>query len=59
MTATKLVLSLGAPVAVAAGSSVSPVPSSDLVAANPAPAALTCDLTQYKAMHRSDDGARG
>ena len=49
MRGTTLVLSLGAPVAVVAALAVSPVPSSDLIAANQAGAALTCNLTEYKA----------
>ena len=49
MSAKKFALSAGAAVAVAAALIVPLVPSSDLAAANPAPAALTCDLTQYKA----------
>ena len=49
MRSTKLVLSLGAAVAVVAGFVISPVPSSDLIAANQAAAPLTCNLTQYKA----------
>ena len=49
MTGTKLVLALVAPVAVFSALVVSPLPSSNLIAAPP-PAALTCNLTQYKAM---------
>ena len=49
MKNVKLVLSLGAPIAVFAALLGSPVPSPDLVAWNPPPAPLTCNLTQYKA----------
>jgi hypothetical protein len=42
-------VSLGAPAAVVTALVVSPFPSSDVIMANAAPAALTCNLTQYKA----------
>src|ERR671914_604425 len=48
MRGTKFALSLGAPVAIVAGLVISPGPSQDLIAANPPPGPLTCNLTQYK-----------
>ena len=49
MKSTKLVLSLGAVCAVVTAFVMSPASSSDVRAANQAPAALNCNLTQYKA----------
>ena len=49
MKRTKLVLSLGAVCAVVTAFVMSPASSSDVRAANQAPAALNCNLTQYKA----------
>src|SRR4029450_8769798 len=49
MKRTKLVLSLGAVCAVVAVFAMSPASSSDVRAGNQAPAALNCNLTQYKA----------
>ena len=58
MRNTSLVLSLGALSAVVGALIVSPV-SSDVSAANQAPAALNCDLTQYKASTGLTSRARG
>ena len=49
MKSTNLVLSAGAAIAVVAALNIPLTPSSDLIAANQAPAALKCDMTQYKA----------
>ena len=49
MRVTRVVFVVGAVVLVFAALVVSPVSSSDLIAANQAAAPLTCNLTQYKA----------
>ena len=49
MKSTNVMFSLGAVSAVAAALVISPASSSDVRAANQAPAALNCNLTQYKA----------
>ena len=49
MRSTNLVFSAGAAIAVVAALNIPLTPSSDLIAANQAGAALKCDMTQYKA----------
>ena len=49
MRSTKFALSAGAAVAVVAALNIPLAPSSDLIAANQAGAALNCNLTEYKA----------